>query len=91
MSKSKSEYLKGLVDESPRLGTTTVGKRFWSHVKNIRRDTYGVATLNVGGVEISSSKGKSEALSNHYSSVFTTKDLSEIPTMEGDRFSTIKA
>ena len=69
MSKAKNEYLKGLVDESPRSGTATAGKRFWSHVKNIRRDSCGVATLNVGGVEISSSKGKSEALSNQYSSV----------------------
>ena len=90
MSKAKNEYLKGLVDESPRSGTATVGKRFWSHVKNIRRDSCGVATLNVGGVEISSSKGKSEAVSNQYSSVFTTEDLSEIPTIEGDPFPTIE-
>ena len=86
MSKAKNEYLKGLVDESPRSGTATVWKRFWSHVKNIRRDSCGVATLNVGEVEISSSKGKSEVLSNQYSSVFTTEDLSEIPTIEGDPF-----
>ena len=89
MSKSKNEYLQGLLDESPCSGTATVGKRFWSHVKNIRRDSCGVATLNVGEVEISSSKEKAEALSNQYSSVFTTDDLSEIPTMEGDPFPTI--
>ena len=82
-----------MFDESPRLhglGTAAVGKRFWSHVKNIRRDSCGVATLNVGGVEISSSKGKSEALSNQYSSVSTTEDVSEIPTIEGDPFPTIE-
>ena len=75
LQKSKSEYLGGLVDISPNSGTASIGKRFWSHVKNIRRDSCGVATLNVQGKEITNSIGKAEALSYQYTSVFTTEDL----------------
>ena len=58
-------------------------------MKTIRRDNCGIDTLKVNNVDICSSQGKAEALSQQYSNVFTTEDLANIPEIEGDPFPTI--
>ncbi len=92
MQKAKNDYLMSLVEHSGHdNGETnpTVGKKFWTHVKSVKRDGCGVSTLCVDGEEISSAKGKAQALNNQYYSVFTTENMADIPNMEGTPYPTI--
>ena len=66
MQKAKNDYFMSLLDgrtsqncDSSNVNVNpSTGKRFWTHVKSVRRDSCGVATLNVDGEEISFSKDK---------------------------------
>jgi hypothetical protein len=94
MQRAKNDYLMSLLEqnESNRANdemNPSIGKKFWTHVKSVKRDGCGIATLCVDGVEISSDKGKAQALNDQYYSVFTTENLSNIPNMEGTPFPTI--
>ncbi|XP_072042974.1 uncharacterized protein [Amphiura filiformis] len=80
----------GLLEDSNQESPTPyVNKKFWGHVKNLKRDGTGVATLQVDGKEMVSGKDKANALSNQYCSVFTTENLSFIPTVAADPIPTI--
>ena len=52
-------------------------------------DGCGVATLNVNEQEISSAKGKAEALNQQYCSVFTSENTNHMPKMNGEPFPSI--
>ena len=82
MHNSKTEYLKGLLevpDKSDEVVDHTkhtecpnyrVGKKFWSYIKSMRTNGSGIDTLVVGNKEIHDAKGKAQALSNQYCSVY---------------------
>ena len=93
MHNSKTEYLKGLLEvpgksdevvdhakptENPNY---RVGKTFWTYIKSMRINGSGNNTLVVDNKEIHDAKGKAQALSNQYSSVFTDEDVTNIPSM----------
>ncbi len=79
---SKNNYLSGLLEGPSNSNTTpAVSKRFWSHVKNLCRNGTGIATL---GEEMVSAKVKADTLSDQYSNVFTTENLSSIPSLPGN-------
>ncbi|XP_072039179.1 uncharacterized protein [Amphiura filiformis] len=91
MQKAKNDYFMCLLDDGTKtIGNDevnpTTGKKFWTHVKSVKRDGCGVATLSVDGEEISSAKGKAKALNQQYESVFTSENLEQIPRMEGKPF-----
>jgi hypothetical protein len=81
---SKNEYLMGLLEGNQTQNSDpSVSKKFWGHVKNLRRDGTGVTTLQVDGNEMVSGKEKANALNDQYCSVFTREDLTSIPHLEG--------
>ena len=65
-----SDYLELAIVENP--------KRFWSYIKELKNDDPGVADFKVHGKIISDGNLKAELLSNHFSSVFTHGDLTDI-------------
>ena len=101
MHNSKTEYLKGLLevpDKSDEVVVHTkhtecpnyrVGKKFWSYIKSMRTNGSGIDTLVVGNKEIHDAKGKAQALSNQYCSVFTDECVHNIPSMNGMSYPTI--
>jgi hypothetical protein len=91
LSHSKNEYLLGLLEDPMNPNSNpSVSKKFWGHVKSLRRDSTGIATLQVDGKEMVSAKDKANALSQQYSSVFTTEDLSHMPCLDGKPLLTIE-
>ena len=101
LQNSKNEYLMGLLEisnnsnkafdqvKSAESTNYSVGKRFWSYIKSLKTNGSGVNTLFVNDCEIQDAKGKAEALSNQYCSVFTDEDLTDIPSMSGIAYPTI--
>ena len=67
LRKAEREYLSTEVFESLKDDP----KRFWSFIKNRRRDACGIAALWNGTQLVSSAQDKAEVLSNQYKSVFT--------------------
>ena len=59
-------------------------------MKSLKRDSTGISTLQVDGKEMVSAKDNANALSQQYSSVFTTEDLSQIPCLAGKPLPTIE-
>ena len=59
-----------------------IGKKYWKYVKSRKRETVGVSTLTVNGETIENSKGKAEAVNEHFKSVFTTEDLDNFPQID---------
>ena len=101
LQNSKNEYLMGLLEisnnsnkavdqvKSAESTNYSVGKRFWSYIKSLKTNGSGVNTLFVNDCEIQDAKGKAEALSNQYCSVFTDEDITDIPSMSGIAYPTI--
>ena len=58
---SKNEHLMDLLDTNNQNSFPFVGKKFWGHVKNLKQDSTGVATLLVNGKEMVSGKEKANA------------------------------
>jgi hypothetical protein len=54
-------------------------KRFWSYIKNLRKEAAGVAPLKVNGQLISDTPGKADALNKQFQSVFTNEPAGDIP------------
>ena len=46
-------------------------KNFFYYIKSMRRDNYGIPTLQKNGVTYSSDVDKAEVLNKHFASVFT--------------------
>ena len=91
LNRSKNDYLLGLLEDPTNPNSDpSVSKRFWGHVKSLKRDSTGISTLQVDGKEMVSAKDKAYALSQQYSSVFTTEDLSQIPCLVGKSLPTIE-
>ena len=72
-----SDYLGEAIEENP--------KRFWSYIKQLKKEDPGIADFEVNGSVISDNNSKAEILNKHFSNVFTQEDLSNIPDAGYDR------
>ena len=61
-------------------------KKFWSFIKNCRKDTTGITTLTVEGNTITDDTDKANALNDQFKSVFTIEDTSVTPEVPGPPF-----
>jgi hypothetical protein len=67
-------------DNEDHWGSTQ--KRFWTHVKSIKKDRTGTAPLKEHGLLVSGAKDKAEILNRQYQSVFSIEDPENIPEPE---------
>lgn len=71
-----SSYINNIIcseEASPKL--------FWNYIKNKKNDRCGVAPLKRNGLTFSDSTTKANILNSQFSSVFTSEDLSNMPSM----------
>ena len=61
-------------------------KKFWSFIKNCRKDATGITTLTVEGNTIKDDTDKANALNDQFKSVFTIEDTSVTPEVPGPPF-----
>ena len=61
--------------------STANRKRFWSYIKNLKRDNNNLSPLKDNGILVSDSKGQANILNNQYQSVFTDEDIVNMPTL----------
>ena len=61
----------------------TLGKRFWSFIKSMKKDNVGISPLkeNGEGEAVHDSKKKANLLSEQFKSVFTQEDLENLPSL----------
>ena len=64
-------------------------KQFWSFVKSMRKDTFGMQALKNQGVLVSDNKTKAELLNAQFKSVFTEEDMSGLPDFVSKNISSI--
>ena len=73
-------YIDSLTSSATR--KDTLPKRFWTYVKNLRKDFVGIPPLkDHNDCFVSSNKGKANMLSSQYQAAFTKEDLESMPTM----------
>ena len=65
---------------------STNNKKFWSFIKNCRRDNAGITSLLVEGNTITEDVDKANALNSQFKSVFTVEDTSVMPKVTGQSF-----
>ena len=56
-------------------------KKFYSHIKSLKRDASGTSPFKRDGVLISDSKGKADVLNKQYASLFTEEDITSVPDL----------
>ena len=56
--------------------------QFWKYIRARRQNDHSIPTLYVNDQPINNPKDKSDALNNHFISVFTKEDLSKVPNIE---------
>ena len=54
-------------------------KKFWSYIKNIRRERVGITSLQSDGNPVTDSLGKAELLNKQFKSVFTNEPAGDLP------------
>ena len=69
---------------------SSVGKRFWTYIKNKRCDNTGVSPLLKDGVLHCDSQTKAALLNEQFSSVFTREHLNNVPFLEASPHPTIQ-
>ena len=58
-------------------------KKFFQHVKSLRRDISGIPTLEKDGVVYSTDTSKADVLNEHFFSIFTTDNSDVTPGLNG--------
>ena len=93
LSKAYHSYIADLLEPPEHGKKPSMGKRFWSFIKSMRKDNVGVAGLRETpeGEVTMDSKTKAEILSNQFKSVFTVEDLTSFPTLPPSPFPNIPA
>ena len=79
---SHQRYVSSLISTGNEEGQQPYrrnNKKLWTYIKGLRKDNSGIPPLSVNGTVTSNSSQKSEMLSNHFNSVFTTEDLDNFP------------
>ena len=82
--KAYNGYVMSLIDDN-----NNVSKRMWSYVKSKRTDHCGIAPLKQDEKPLLPQKHKAEILNNYFSSVYTSEDVSNIPTLDYANFPNI--
>ena len=59
-----------------------VSKPFWNYVKRKRNGTNNLVSLNVGEEVFTNDSSIASSLNSYFSSVFTTEDLANTPSLE---------
>ena len=72
-NQSMSEFLMQVVKENPM--------SFWSHIKKVKKNGVVVGDIKSNGKILNDALAKAEALNQQFSSVFTQKDVTNIPTL----------
>ena len=54
-------------------------KKFWKHIKSVKKDRTGTAPLKENGLLHSDAKSKAGILNRQYQSVFSQEDIDDIP------------
>ena len=85
LRKAEQHFLGTTVFDS----LTSNPKKFWSFIKQKRRDTNGISALYSKGKLADTAREKAEVLSDQYQSVFTKEDLINIPHMGQRQIPTI--
>ena len=70
-----SNYINSIITP---LGTHN--KKFWSYIKNLKKDTCNIPSLFVNGSEVLENQAKTEVFNDHFQSVFTKEDTSRLPS-----------
>ena len=66
--------------------TPLVSKRLWTFIKDKRTDHCGVASLEVNGTIYNNCKDKALVLNEYFTSVFTTDNTFDVPSLGGHPF-----
>ena len=76
-------YVSNLLDTTTNPDHPTLGKRFWSFIKSMKKDNVGISPLkeNGEGEAVYDSKKKANLLSEQFKSVFTQEDLENLPSL----------
>ena len=61
-------------------------KKFWKHIKSVKKDRTGTAPLKENGLLYSDPKSKADILNRQYQSVFSREDLNNIPEPDEPEF-----
>lgn len=77
LRKSHHDYMNNVIGDSLK----TDGKKFWTYVKNQKRDSVGIPTLKKDETLYFTSDQKADALNRQFSSVFTQDDANPLPCM----------
>lgn len=78
-------YITNLLDTTKN-NKYCIGKRFWSYVKAMRKDDYGVLTLIVNGTQYSNNKQKAQILNNQFESIFTNENTGNLPKISDKQY-----
>ena len=79
-------YIDNLIEVGNDDGKTPKQKRFWSFIRNTRKDNTGISPLKENGRLFSGAKDKADILGQQYESVYTHEDVSSIPEPVGEPY-----
>ena len=79
MHTSYWRYINTLILPPDKNQPLSCQKKFWSYIKNIRRDRVGIISLQSDGNPITNSLGKAELLNEQFKSVFTIEPVGDLP------------
>ena len=83
-------YIANLIEVGDDDWKTPKQKRFWSYIRNTRKDNAGISPLKENGRLFSRAKDKADILGRQYESVYTHEDVSSIPKPVGEPFPPMK-
>ena len=81
----RNQYFKHLLNPNSESGH----KRLWTFIKSKRQDNIGIASLEVNSTTYTDDLDKANILNNYFSTVFTTEDTSNLPSMEDSTYPAI--
>ena len=81
-------YINGIIEaDDPEVDQPPKQKRFWNHIKSLRKDSTDVSPLKDNGRLFNSAKDKADILNRQYQSVFTHEDPDiPVPDPDGDPY-----
>ena len=87
LSDAFSEYINGILD--PEENKPGACKKFYSFIKSLKQDNFGVGTLKKGGRVGATSKDKADMCNEQFYSAFSRTDTAQTPTPAGDELPTM--
>jgi len=80
--KKCQKYINSIVSSENK----NSNKGFWSYIKKFKTDSVGISVLKREGRTATTPEDKANMLSDQFSSVFTSEDTDNLPTMTGDKY-----